>query len=248
MNKIIILLLAANPDNTARLALDREAKKIQEELDRSPQRDGFELRTMPACTHDDLQRGLLNFQPHIVHFSGHGEQDGLFFDSPNGQAQFIDLETLSRLFGGQQATSVQCVLLNACETQQQASAFSQHIPYTVGMSKAIGDQAAIDFAAGFYRALFSKQAAQSGKLHVELAFEGGCSAIDLAGKKEWQTPQLLRKPTPLPPSVPFLPPRFRRHRATRSPRATTLGARICPRITQTLKPTTRSKLRHCVGR
>lgn len=205
MEKIKILLLAANPDNTARLALDREAKKIQEELDRSPQRDAFEIRLLPACTRDNLQSGLLNFQPHILHFSGHGEQDGLYFDNGNGQAQFIDLEALTRLFGSQQAASVQCVLLNACYTEQQATAFSQHIPYTVGMSKTIGDQAAIDFAAGFYRALFSNQAAQSGKLAVELAFAGGCTKIDLAGLNEWQTPQLLRKPTPQRPFLTHLP-------------------------------------------
>lgn len=205
MEKIKILLLAANPDNTARLALDREVRKIQEELDRSPQREAFELHTLPACTREDLQRGLLNVQPHILHFSGHGEQDGLFFDGANGQSQFIDRDALSRLFGSQQATSVQCVLLNACQTSEQATVFAQHIPFVVGMSQAIGDQAAIDFAAGFYRALFSKQAAQSGKLALELAFEGGRSAIDLAGLDEWKTPQLRRKPTPQTPFLSHLP-------------------------------------------
>jgi hypothetical protein len=33
----------------------------------------------------------------------------------------------------------------------QAEAIVKHIPYVIGMSKAIGDKAAIEFAVGFYR-------------------------------------------------------------------------------------------------
>ena len=48
---------------------------------------------------------------------------------------------------------MKCVVLNACYSVAQANAISKHIDYVVGMKKAIGDEAAIKFAVGFYDAL-----------------------------------------------------------------------------------------------
>ena len=45
MNTHTILFLAANPLRTERLALDREARAIQVELERSSYRDRLELAT-----------------------------------------------------------------------------------------------------------------------------------------------------------------------------------------------------------
>ena len=56
MHKHIILFLAANPLGTDRLALDEEARAIQEELERSGYRDRFELVTRWAVRPLDLLR------------------------------------------------------------------------------------------------------------------------------------------------------------------------------------------------
>jgi hypothetical protein len=45
------------------------------------------------------------------------------------------------------------LILNACFSEVQADAISQHIKYVIGMNKAIGDTAAIEFSIGFYDAL-----------------------------------------------------------------------------------------------
>src|SRR5256885_1354296 len=67
-----ILFLAANPLGTDRLALDREARAIQIELERSGRRDCFDLATRWAVEPLDLLRALRALRPTVVHFSGHG--------------------------------------------------------------------------------------------------------------------------------------------------------------------------------
>ena len=74
--KHTILFLAANPVGTGRLALDKEARAIQVELERSGFRDSFELVTRWAAEPLDLLRELRKLKPTIVHFSGHSTFDG----------------------------------------------------------------------------------------------------------------------------------------------------------------------------
>src|SRR6516164_1129321 len=71
-----IVILAANPKSTERLRLDEEVKKIEQGLERSKRRDQFKLVVKWAVTDDDLRRALLDHQPEIVHFSGHGTGTG----------------------------------------------------------------------------------------------------------------------------------------------------------------------------
>ena len=97
----------------------------------------------------------------------------------------ISGESLSRLFELCSDT-VKCVVLNACYSEAQANAISQHIDYVVGMKKAIGDKAAIKFAVGFYDALGAGR-------DFEKAFKFGCIAIDLKGIPEYLTPVLKKR-------------------------------------------------------
>src|SRR5262245_5938753 len=71
-NKHVILFLAANPSDTGRLALDREARAIHVELKRTGYRDRFDFVTWWAAEPLDLLRELRERKPTIVHFSGHG--------------------------------------------------------------------------------------------------------------------------------------------------------------------------------
>ena len=155
---------------TQPLRLDEEAKKINQGLERAKNRDQFQFVIKWAVTDDDLRRALLDHKPEIVHFSGHGtgsgkdvgmrdlgpssaddDSGGLAFENDKGTVRLIPSESLARLFE-LCADFVKCVVLNACYSEVQASAISKHIDYVVGMKKAIGDEAAIQFAVGFYDA------------------------------------------------------------------------------------------------
>lgn len=181
-----ILILTANPQNSDKLRLDEEVREIQEGLKRSRSRDQFELISKWAVRPDDLRRALLDHEPQIVHFSGHGAgKDGLVLENNAGQMKPVSAQSLARLFKLFQ-DKVECVLLNACYSEVQATAIHQHIDHVIGMSQSIGDRAAIEFAVGFYDGL------GAGRSYAD-AFEFGLSAIDLEGIPETETPQLMQR-------------------------------------------------------
>lgn len=178
-----ILILAANPADTTRLRLDKEVRDIQQTLKQSQYRDEFRVISMGAVRIDDLQQTLYDNYPTIVHFSGHGSgSDGLILEDNSGRSVLVSEEALARLFQGFQ-TEVECVLLNACYSEIQAKAIHQHIDCVVGMNQAIGDEAAIKFAVGFYRALGAGEP-------YNHCFESGRTLIDLNGISEVYKPQI----------------------------------------------------------
>ena len=181
-----ILFLSANPREASRLRLNEELREIQEGLRRSQKRDHYQIESVNAVRHRDIQRAMLDHKPKIVHFSGHGAgENGLIFENNLGQSQFVSAEALSGLFQLFSA-QVECVVLNACYSVVQAQAIAQHIDYVIGMSEVIQDEAAIEFVVGFYDGL------GSGKSY-EVAYQLGCNRISLAGVSGRLMPQLLGK-------------------------------------------------------
>ncbi|MUG99138.1 CHAT domain-containing protein [Scytonema sp. UIC 10036] len=181
-----ILILAANPKTTTSLRLDEEVREIDSGLQRAKKRDRFDLKQRWAVRIQDVYQSLLDFKPQIVHFGGHGTgDDGLVLEDETGNVQLVDTIALAGLFE-LFAPHIECVVLNACYSQIQASVISQHIPYVIGMKKEIGDRAAIKFATGFYSAIGSGES-------VEFAYKLGCSIIQLDGIAEHLTPVLKKK-------------------------------------------------------
>ncbi|MEC4819259.1 MAG: CHAT domain-containing protein, partial [Scytonema sp. PMC 1069.18] len=181
-----VLILTANPEGTPALRLDKELRDIEEGLRRAQHRDEFRITKQLAVRPRDIHRALLDNNPQIVHFSGHGAgEEGLVFEDESGRPKFVSGDALAGLFEVF-ANQIECVVLNGCYSKEQAKAISKHINYVVGMSQAISDKAAIEFAVGFYDAL------GAGK-PFEVAYKLGCSAIELAGIQEKLTPILLQK-------------------------------------------------------
>jgi AAA-like domain/CHAT domain len=201
-----ILFLAANPKSTTPLRLDEELREIEAGLQRSKYRDRFELEQRWAVSSRDMQRSILDLNPQIVHFSGHGVGDnGLALEAEDGTVQLVRSDALAQLFelfvAPNTDTPVECVLLNACYSEVQAQAIAAHIPYVIGMSQAVGDRAAREFAVGFYDAL------GAGK-PIPLAYKFGCTSIKMAGIPENLTPRLITQhdrpavtPEPSPAAV-----------------------------------------------
>jgi hypothetical protein len=182
-----VLILAANPKGTAPLRLDEEVREIKAGIQRSRHRDRFVIEYQWAARPRDVQRAMLDYKPQIVHFCGHGAGDeGLVLEDNAGKSQAVSTAALAKLFE-LFANQVDCVLLNACYSEVQATAIAQHIPYVIGMNQAIGDRAAIEFATSFYDALGSGET-------VDFAFRLGKNAMQLAGIAEDQTPVLMQKP------------------------------------------------------
>ncbi len=184
-----ILFLAADPTDAARLRLGEEVRSIREKLQLAKLREQFDLQQRMSVRPADVSQALLDVQPNIVHFSGHGEENGaLCFENLTGRVQPVEPRALAALFA-QFADQVQCVLLNACFSKKQAAAIAKHIDYVIGMKRAIGDGAAIAFSVGFYQAIGAGRG-------IEEAFNLGCVQIRLQGIDEHLTPVLVRKKQP----------------------------------------------------
>ncbi len=81
MEKIRVLLFAANPLGTTPLDLPREFREIDEEVSRGTFRDVVELILVPGTRPVDLIRKLNENQPQVVHFSSHGNPDEIVLES-----------------------------------------------------------------------------------------------------------------------------------------------------------------------
>jgi hypothetical protein len=183
MNKVKVLFLAANPRSKQPLHLDEEIRQITAKVRAAEYRDSLELVSRWAVRSDDLLQALLEVKPHIVHFSGHGSnaQELILLDD-RGNPKPVTKEGLVHLFRTLK-DNVRVVVLNACSTQPEAKSIAKIIDVVIGMSKAIGDEAAAVFAASFYRAIgFGRS--------VEEAFELGKAALLLEGIPEAKTPRL----------------------------------------------------------
>jgi len=184
--KKTILFLAANPKNSTPLRLGEEAKEIAEGLQRSKKRDKFDLQQQWAVTPREMQRAVLDYKPEIVHFCGHGAgESGLALEDDMGQIKLVNAKALAALFEAFKEY-VECVILNACYSEVQAEAIARHIPYVIGMNQAVGDQAAQEFAVGFYDTLAAGES-------IEFAYKLGCVSISMAGIPEELTPVLKKK-------------------------------------------------------
>ncbi|MDF5722029.1 MAG: AAA-like domain-containing protein [Rhizonema sp. PD37] len=183
-----ILILAAIPQG---LRLDKEIRDIVEAIRRAVKRDKWEIQLRTAVRPQDIRRALAEEQPSIVHFCGHGMEDGsLVLEDEEGNHKAVSPFVLAALFK-LHANHVKCVLLNACYSSKSAVAISQHIDYTIGMNQPIGDKGAIVFAIGFYDGL-GYENAESLDI-IQRAFDEGLVALQMEDASLLQIPVLKRK-------------------------------------------------------
>jgi len=183
-----ILILAASPRNKSALNLKREEREISDILNRAKQRGNFKLLpSVRGVTTREIQDQVLNQEPHIIHFCGHGEgEPGIYLEDELGNAKLVSETALAGLF--KVCEQVECVVFNACDSEMQAQAIARYIPYVIGMSEKVFDWAAIEFTFGFYTAL------GAGKSY-EQAYNSGCNSIRLAaeGRQQHEIPKLFTK-------------------------------------------------------
>lgn len=185
-----LLFMGANPPGTRLLQLDVEHSHISESI-----HNKYNIEVERFLSIDEISNLIVSKTPSIVHFSGHG-QDPLSKNTPNealdtrgiglpkdydktggivvfdaekrgmaiietAQLDFI-FETIVKNMG----ILIDVVVFNSCYSESQAKVVGKYVPYVIGTSRAIGDDIAIAFAAGFYTGI-------SNALPVEKAFLSG---------------------------------------------------------------------------
>ena len=170
-----ITFLASNPLASDQLALGEEARAIEQKVRSSRHRDGIQVRQRWAVRPEDLQQILLEDEPTVVHFSGHGAGAAgiVLHGGTEDEERLLDAGVLAALLRVHKQ-NIRVVLLNACFSEEQAKAVVNEIDFVVGMNDSIGDEAARVFAAAFYQALgFGKS--------VQAAFDQGVLELKLLG-------------------------------------------------------------------
>lgn len=184
--EITVLFFASNPRDQGQLGLDEEVRSIKEMITKSRYRDVVKLESCWAVRPGDILQYINEYQPTIVHFSGHGSSnDELVLMDNNSNTKLVSMESIV------QAMSVanedlRLVFFNTCHSKNQASNVTEYIECAIGMNTSITDNAAQIFSAQFYSSL-------GFGLSVEKSFNQAKAALMLEGIPEENTPALFVK-------------------------------------------------------
>jgi hypothetical protein len=183
---IKILFLASNPTDISRIRVDKELREVDERISMGSHREQFDLIPHFAVRPRDLNRGLLKYKPHILHFSGHGSTSaGIVLEDDDGKTRVVAAADLAELLGILK-DNLRVVVLNSCYSALQASGITQAIDCVIGMNDKVGDKSAIIFAATFYESLAFGRS-------VKEAFQLGVTGLKTEGTGSGDIPTLLTK-------------------------------------------------------
>ncbi|MBF6302309.1 hypothetical protein IU459_32920 [Nocardia amamiensis] len=179
--KLRVLLLGAASKGDLRVG--REQQRIRSAVESALGRDQIEFDVRTAATTADLLDGITKFRPHVVHFSGHSNEDFIEFEADE-DARHIGIAVTARAFArAVKATDTPplLVLLNSCKSAAQIEDLVAEVaPFAIGMADEISDGDAINYAAQFYAAIANGQSINSAHLSGQAALElTGLEGADL---------------------------------------------------------------------
>lgn len=189
---IKILALSINPANTRRLRIDKEFRDIQFELAKLKS-CFFEFISYGAIQNIDFNNLLIQHKPDILHFSGHGSEEALYFEDENGRAVEVNIQDIESIF--QLHGEISIVYFNSCLSENLVNAIVPYVKCIVGSTTKVEDEDAITFSKSFYYFL-----AQGNS--VKKAFDLARSQV---GLKKGGTDFILRSNTEFDPSVIYIP-------------------------------------------
>lgn len=200
-----VLLAVAAPSNLSQVdwvETEAEMKRIFSANTNDADRDGITFELVEAASAESLRRAVQDFDPHIVHFIGHGRPDALWFmkhRSASGHA--VPANVLSNVLA---SDSTRLVILSACDTANVGTDIAPLVPLAerlvqAGIPAVIANQMPMSLRsiATFSTALYSgllrdgdvDWAVNSGRIAVGVAYANSKSA-----NVEWGVPVLYRRP------------------------------------------------------
>ena len=184
---VTVLYLGVSPEDAVRLRTDKEARDIREAIRLSDNPDSIAFEDRWAMRQNDLLQALNEVNPEIVHFSGHGAEDGsLVIEDSAGKTLLVSKDAMAAVIEAA-AERVRLVVFNACFSDEQADKILEHVDAVIGMSDSISDESALAFARQLYSSIgFGLSLAQ--------AFMQARAAVALVSPGEAGTPQLRVRP------------------------------------------------------
>jgi len=186
-DEITVLFFASNPRDQVQLSLDEEVRSIKEMITKSRHRDVIRFESCWAVRPGDILQYINQYQPTIVHFSGHGsDEDDLVLMDNNSNTKLISMDSIVQAMSVANE-NLRLVFFNTCHSKNQANNVTEHIECAIGMNTSITDEAAQIFSAQFYSSI-------GFGLSVEKSFKQAKAALMLEGIDEENTPALFVKP------------------------------------------------------
>jgi hypothetical protein len=167
--------------NSLDQAVSRRTKK--EDTEAKKRRDSVDLVFRLAVRTEDLFQALNEHRPDVVHFSGHGSEDSVVFQDPEGYTKAVSKEAISAMIAATRGR-IRLIVFNTCFSRSQAEAVASHVGTAIGMNAPIGDGAARTFASQLYSAI-------GFGLSVEAAFDQAVARLMVEGIPEEKTPELF---------------------------------------------------------
>ena len=108
-----IIVFSSNPQNTARLRLNREFSEIENVWESSRNKDHYTVLRVPQARVDQLAREILETKARIVHFCGHGlGNQGLVLETKLGEQQLVSW-LISAISPSSRMCDPQCLLFRS---------------------------------------------------------------------------------------------------------------------------------------
>jgi tetratricopeptide (TPR) repeat protein len=162
-----ILVVIAAPDDQKPLDTEEEIGVIQAALDEAVRVGRVQVEYLDDATLPAIGEALRRFQPHVLHYTGHGSYDKekersyLALEDEGGKTRNAGIKELRPHL--KDAKDLRLVLLSGCQTARTSDmdAFSgvatgllqEDIPAVLAMQYSILDQSGIELAEAFYAAL-----------------------------------------------------------------------------------------------
>ncbi len=199
-----LLILGSSPLDQAPLEIAREYRIIQRELAKLESRGRMIVRRLEGQRITaDLPQLLLEFAPHVLHFAGHGNLEGILLEDAQGNSRPLNGASLRDLLGN--IKSLQLVVFNACQVGGVSSGRDRlsvaarlvqlGLPMAVGMQFPISDAAALAFSEGFYEALAQRLPLEAATAWARVRISYYLS-LQNAQTYEWGTPVIYSPAAP----------------------------------------------------
>lgn len=167
-----LLVIVSSPEDATELNTEKEIGAIQEALDEAERQGLIQTEYLEDATLEAIGDALKRFNPHVVHYTGHGayredketptnSRSFLALEKENGQTQAAGIAELRPHL--QNAPDLRLAVLSGCQTAQTSgsNAFSgvatgmlaANMPAVVAMQFSILDSSGIHLARAFYTAL-----------------------------------------------------------------------------------------------
>ncbi len=170
--KTEVLVLFANPPDKRPIRLDREDRAIVEIAKRFS--ETVTVERQHASELEDFQKLLSTNTYDIVHFSGHGDQEGIYLDRGDISAgQFVSAERLKNILDLAKRTPLLVVLL-CCYSESHLPVLKACAPFVITARDLVPNPACIIFSAGLYEWLFAGHS-------IEEAYNHACHLLAAKG-------------------------------------------------------------------